>query len=466
LKLRAIHRPANNAANKKKKPFREEFLLPRDRVLWALAAPACVALLAAPALWNGFPLLQWDTGGYLARWFEGTLVPSRPAMYGYILLAGAWGNFWPVVALQAALTVWVLHLVLRAHGYGRPWALLGVVTALAVFTTLPWTTAILLTDIFCGLGVLALYLVMVRAEMLRRVERVALIALAAVAGATHSATYVVLLALLAGALLWHLRKDTPVTLPRLRDGAVALVLGALVTLTANWSVSGQFAWTPGGAALSFGRMLQDGIVAKYLDEHCPDPRFKLCEHRAGLPRDADAFFWGSDVFNRLGRFAGLGREMETIALNCLIDYPLLQLKSVVLDTARQIVDVRTGEGVLNTIWHTYAIVAQDTPWIAPAMKMARQQRGELHFEAVNALHYPLALIAILMLPTLIVACRTQRFAALRDLALTVAWVVLANAAVCGVFSNPHDRYGARIVWLASLTVVIAALTALRPAKFD
>jgi hypothetical protein len=48
----------------------------------------------------------------------------------------------------------------------------------------------------------------------------------------------------------------------------------------------------------------------------------------------------------------------------------------------------------------------------------------------------------------------------------VALAVLANAAVCGVFSNPHDRYGARIVWLAVLTALLAAITALRPAKID
>ena len=37
------------------------------------AACAAALVLLAPALWNGFPLLQYDTGGYIARWYEGTL---------------------------------------------------------------------------------------------------------------------------------------------------------------------------------------------------------------------------------------------------------------------------------------------------------------------------------------------------------------------------------------------------------
>ena len=69
--------------------------------------------------------------------------------------------------MQSALTVWVLALTLRAHGLGgRPLLLLGIVAALCLLTTLPWLTAILLTDIFAGLGVLALYLLLLRDETL------------------------------------------------------------------------------------------------------------------------------------------------------------------------------------------------------------------------------------------------------------------------------------------------------------
>jgi hypothetical protein len=32
--------------------------------------------------------------------------------------------------------------------------------------------------------------------------------------------------------------------------------------------------------------------------------------------------------------------------------------------------------------------------------------------------------------------------------------LLANAFVCGVLSNPHDRYGARLIWIAPLVVTL------------
>ena len=79
----------------------------RRRALWALAIAVSILLLIAPAIWNGFPLLQYDTGGYLARWYEGILVPSRAVTYGLMLAAGVPLDFWPVVIAQAALTVWI-----------------------------------------------------------------------------------------------------------------------------------------------------------------------------------------------------------------------------------------------------------------------------------------------------------------------------------------------------------------------
>src|ERR1051325_8978902 len=139
----------------------------------AVAAFAATLTLLAPAIWNGFPLLQYDTGGYLARWFEGYLVPSRSVVYGLFVAAGWPLDFWPVVALQAAATVWVLALVLRSCGFGaRPWTLFAIVVGLSVTTTLPWIAGILLTDIFAGLAVLALHLVVMRPETLSRNKQI------------------------------------------------------------------------------------------------------------------------------------------------------------------------------------------------------------------------------------------------------------------------------------------------------
>jgi hypothetical protein len=422
------------------------------------AALASTLLLLVPAIWNRFPLLEHDTGGYLARWFEPYLVASRSTVYGLFLVILARPDFWPVVIAQSLLTVWMLALVLRALGFGgRPLLLLGVTAALAVLTTLPWIAGILLNDIFAGLAVLAVHLLVFADGALRRWERHALIALIVFSVATHSATFALVTGLVAAAALVRgfFRLGSTAGIAR---GAAALVVGALMLLTANFVASGRFVWTPGGIALSFGRMLQDGVVHRYLAEHCPDRHLRLCAYRAELPADADRFFWsgGDSVFNRLGRFEGLGDEMAAIVVDSLRAYPAWQAELAVVAAVRQLTHVATGEGVLNSVWHTYWAIGAFAPQAAPDMRAARQQHGELSFAAVNRIHRPVALISMLLLVLIALAgWRREPFAGVAALAATTTLALVGNAVVCGVFANPHDRYGARLVWLAPLVVALA-----------
>ena len=62
---------------------------------------------------------------------------------------------------------------------------------------------------------------------------------------------------------------------------------------------------------------------------------------------------------------------------------------------------------------------------------------------------PVALGAmVLLLGVIGLGIFRERFADFGILAAVAALAILANAFVCGALSNPHDRYGSRIAWLA------------------
>jgi len=429
-----------------------------SRAVLAGAAICACLLLAAPALWNRYPLLQFDTGGYLARWYEGYLVPSRSTVFGLYLHVGEGLHFWPQVLIQSALTVWIIYLVLRTFGVFRPLRLVGAVAVLAALTTLPWLTSILLTDIFVGSSVLALHLLLFHPAQIARWEKAALVVFIAFAAATHSATLATLLAVIAAAAIAAKWIASGLATPRrLAGGIAAVAAGALMLLTTNYALSGHFAWTPGGYGIVFGRMLQDGIVARFLKDHCPSPLYKLCPYRNELPRTADEFLWSSGVFNDLGRFAGLGDEMRDIALRSLAEYPVQQISSALTATGKQLVLVATGAGVHNQLPHTYGIMERFVPGEVPAMRAARQQRGELQFDGLNRLQVPIGLASTFLLPVLMLGLRRDRRDQIALLAGSVAVAVLANAFVCGALSGPHDRYGARMAWVATFVVVLACI---------
>jgi hypothetical protein len=228
-------------------------------------------------------------------------------------------------------------------------------------------------------------------------------------------------------------------------------------LSTNFALSGQWAWTPGGTGVAFGRMLQDGIVARYLRDHCPELPLKLCPYRDQLPATADQFLWGNSMFNTLGRFQGLNDEMGFIVRHALAEYPAWQAKAALEAAVQQLVHVATGEGTHGWIPHTYGIIERYIPAQLTPMRAAQQQRWQLDFTAINTIHVPVALASMVLTAFLFGAGLWRR--SLDDLSLlagTVTLALLGNAFICAVISGPHDRYGARMAWIATLVALIAA----------
>jgi hypothetical protein len=423
-----------------------------------IAAVAIPLMLIAPALWNGYPLLQYDTGGYLARWYEGYLVPSRSTAFGLYLHFGEASDFWINLGVQALATLWILQLTLRVFGMARPLRLMAVSVVLILTTALPWLASMLLTDIFAGLSVLSLFILVLHGDKTSTIEKCLLFAFTAFAAATHSATLAVLLGLCCSGWIARTLLGDRIAVFGLLQGSLTIVAGAAMLLSANFALSGQFAWTPGGYGVAFGRMMQDGIVARYLKDHCPEQRLKLCPYRNELPPTADDFLWGHSMFDKLGRFEGLNDEMGFIVQRSLVEHPLWQAEAAIIATAQQLIDVATGEGTWHWIPHTYGIIERYLPAQVAPMRAAHQQHGDIDFTVINWIHVPVALVSMLLVVAILAtAIRRRRLDDLTLLAATVSLALLGNAFVCGVISGPHDRYGARMVWIATFVVLIAAI---------
>lgn len=425
-----------------------------------LAAVALPLVMIAPAFWNGYPLLQWDTGGYLARWYEGYLVPSRSTVFGLYLHYGENFGFWINLAVQSLATLWLLQLTLRVLALMQTFRFVAISLLLILSTALPWLASMLLTDIFAGLSVLSLFLLIVGGSRISGLEKVSLFVFTAFAAATHSATLGVLLGLCA--VGWMARPFLGRRLPiaGLTQASLTIVAGALMLISANHALSGKWAWTPGGYGVAFGRMMQDGIVAQFLNDHCPREKFKLCPYRNELPATADEFLWGNSMFNTLGRFDGLNDEMGYIVVHSLAEYPAWQAGAALRAMGEQLVHVATGEGSSVWIPHTYGIIERYIPSQVAPMRAARQQHWELSFDIINRVHVPVALVSMLGLVALLAhSLAIRRLDDLTLLAATVTLALLGNAFICAVISGPHDRYGARMVWVATFVVLMALFRA-------
>jgi hypothetical protein len=154
-------------------------------------APAyvvAVLLLCLPAVWNGFPLMFDDVGGYLERWWpSGSLALGRSTVYGLLIWLTRSTLFAPVIALQALVTAFVIDRAIRASAPGarRQWLLPAVVAAVAVVSGAALFVSKPIPDAWAAPAVLALHLLVWRQQRLRRWERLVMAAIIGFAGAAH-----------------------------------------------------------------------------------------------------------------------------------------------------------------------------------------------------------------------------------------------------------------------------------------
>jgi hypothetical protein len=164
------------------------------------------------------------------------------------------------------------------------------------------------------------------------------------------------------------------------------------------------------------------------------------------------------VFNALGRFPGMNDEMGFIATHSLAEYPRWQAEAALAATAHQLILVATGENTNRPIPHTHGILERYLPKQLKSMRAAHQQNGYITFGPINLVHVPVALVSMLLVFGMFArAIWRRQLDEFTLLTATVSLALLGNAFVCGVISGPHDRYGARLVWVATFVALIAAI---------
>jgi hypothetical protein len=428
---------------------------------WALAALVMLVALLWPALWNGFPIVFYDTGGYLVRVFDRDLGFGRSAIYGAFLAAGIPLKLWVNVAVQAAMIAWLIVVTLRVFGFGgRPWLAAAIVCGLCIFTGLPWFTAQLMPDILMPAAVLGLYLLAFHLAALRGWERATLTAIIAFGMASHMTVMGVAIGLAAAfALLAPFAPRLALPRPALLAPAGAIAVGILLAPVSNFSITGRFAFTPGGANFVFARIVEDGILARFLAEHCPDPALRICAYRGEVPATGNDWLWGdTPLWDKLGGPQGFDDEAGRIVARTFALYPGAHAMSALRGMAEQFVLIRTADHLKTDNWHTRWAIETRAPSVLAAFQAGRQERDMFDIHWIEAVHVPVALAGTALLFVVIGYGLRRRVAPpVTALALIVLLALIGNAAICGAVSIPSDRYQSRLVWLAPFAVVLAAL---------
>lgn len=425
-----------------------------------LAFAACVLITLWPALWNGAPGLFTDTVEYVElgeAWAWGYV---RPAAYGFAMRLVHWHvSLWPVAVAQAALLVWLVRLVLRVTGLVR--FLLPVVAVLALCSAFAWTAIFLTPDLFAATLALAGWLLACAWHDASRQERVALGLVVFLSCALHLSVIPLAagLALLLGFVrLWGAR--TGIAWRGILVLVGALAAACLVLAGMGLFVYGHPGFVHGGPVFYLARLVGDGLVERYLAETCATESFRLCAFQGRLPTDSDVFLWSTDSpLFALGRMLSMRDEAQALNSRILRAYPLEILANGVVASLRQFVTMRPGDGMdpgAVRLWEFYA-----APFFPEAVTqgLRASRQATMHVQDWWLTLVPTAGMLAATAATLVLLSARLRLAPARvsTLLLTALAVAAGNAVVIGFLSAVHERYQARVAWLAVLALLVALL---------
>ena len=434
--------------------------LTRESLFLLAGVPMLAVLFLGIALWNGFPLMYYDTAGYLIQGLAGAFLPERSPVYSFLLLfTGAEVSLWPVVILQALMTGYLIALTARIEVPGLSLkGLAWIGGGLMLLTGIGWYVGQVEPDCMTALLVLGCYLLLFRARALDRTARNLVIAITALAVASHP-SHLGLIAglLLSGAALHFFGAMLPrLPRPRLKSTAAAFAIALSLIFASNLALAQSLFISRAGSVFLFARLMQDGIIQRLLHDTCPGSGYQLCPYKRRLPHNANMWLWGSkSLFHRQGGFSASQSEDNRMILDSLKRYPLAHIKAAIADSVEQFFEFRTGDGIESQAFILWPEIKKVAPGQLAAYERARQQTQKFPFQVLNMIHVTvggLALLGIIML--LNHAVLRRRWA---DMALpgTVLLGLMSNAIICATFSNPHDRYQSRLMWLPALVLLLA-----------
>ena len=409
-------------------------------------------------LWNGFPLVFYDTGGYLAEGLQGAFLAERSPVYSLLLFFtdGA-VSLWPVVILQAALSAWLIAETARVEVARLSLlGLVGIGVTLMLATGIGWYTGQVEPDCMTALVVLGAYLLLFRSGALGARRVTLIVAVTGLAAACHPSH----LGLMAGLLLVAvvLRLAQHELRLKILPALGALMLALALIFASNYVLTRQLFLTRSASVFVFARLMQDGIVKRLLDDTCPQSGYRLCAYKSRLKTRADAWLWAPDsLFRAEGGFNGNHAEESRIIADSIRRYPFLQAKAALRDSVQQFFTFKTGDGIESQEWVLKPEIQKMMPAQLSDYLAAEQQMGKLRFATLNMVHVTIGMLSLLGLLMLLHHALTRRRwedAALPGLVLTA---LIGNAIICGTFSNPHDRYQSRLIWLPSLVLILARM---------
>jgi hypothetical protein len=425
--------------------------LARRLFVGALAVCALVSL----ALYNGYPTVFSDTGGYLLTGkFFVALAPFRAPGYAIFTNLTSLGiSAWFTIAAQALMVAYVLYEIciylIDGDQKFADFYFLGSACALVALTSLPWLVSLLMPDVFAAVLFLSAFLLAFAAE-LRLIQRIVMAAIFAISIAAHSSLIPIAVLFVATVVILKYVGRLPLSKPSTRSVLgwllVPIIVAGFLTAELNREMGLDFELSPSRNAFLLARLFGDGLAADFLHESCPQSHFISCRYLSHLPTSQEHFLFWDPLFPEL--LKGHQDEMGKIVRGTILAYPVRFVISSAKETLLQLTTLRTGDEIRSfgaREWNS-DVIPRVFPGDSQAFLNSRQYHDRLTALA-NAAAAVDTTVFWFSLATCLVIARTGRFERMNMFFFSSVAFIVINASVCATFAGVYDRYQCRVAWM-------------------
>ncbi len=425
-------------------------------------------VVIAPALYNRYPLMYFDSGAYMEMAVN--LEPSFHRAFGYPLLikwTGWMVSNWPLILLQGIVLTYLLYKLLQAV-LKRPdvkWEHLLSVLLLSFASAMPWYASQLMPDVWSLILVLSLGLVLISERIsIARGIGYGLVLTAALLTHLSHIPLLLLILMTVFAVGWigkwerfHFSKAQWVT------ATLPLVTAFMLTCSFNAAHGLGFRLSLASNAFITANLGEMGILKFYLDEQCEDLETNLCEIKDHLPRETYGYLWDPEgpVQQHPKGWAGANAEYAPIVHDFLTQprYVKWLIFASVKATVKQMFQIEIGSGL------QYAY-GEGTPPYWPMKSHFKQELNEyltsvqnkgdaLPLDFFRWINYLSLFLSIGMITWAVL--KRQLSTELAILLIVFLSAYLFNAAITGVLANVYERLQVRLLPTVQLLALLMAI---------
>lgn len=432
-----------------------------SRLGFALLA-ICIACW--PVLYNGFPLLAYDSGTYVLTSSNFELQIDRFFSYGiFTALTSFRTSLFGTALFQSLICCWLIYLFVKnvvSVPFNR-YVVLLFILIVSGFSTLAWYNAIIMPDIFTGILAMALCIILFGKNS--KVEKTILYTVVFFSILIHNSNFILslvcsLFLIFAG---WTLRRRQ-IRSTGISTLGISVVVYLIVCST--YALNGRgFRFSPSSHMFLISRMAGSGVLDRFLQDNCGHSSYRLCESIGKIKDREIQFLWNdADYLHKSPPEGWLSKEVldEYNTINRQILSRPRYLGAFIKNCA-EVSFIQLGQFDIGDEWDDFKSPGSspynnmDTYFHSSMrlLRAARQQNNDINFGRFSSLYLNFYFLLSICLLLCFVVNKNNAVAVNKKWQLILLFMGLyyiLNAVITSSLSAFAPRFSARVIWCICL----------------